>query len=120
MDKIPLIKKRDAVIIVTIAAISAVFLLFQQIVSPAVSAEITFSGENPTQISLSEDKIFTINGIEFQVKDKKICVKNSPCGSKICVRTGWIGTSAEIIACVPEKMTVRITGNSEKIDVIVG
>jgi len=43
----------------------------------------------------------------------KVRVKESSCPNKICVKTGWIKRSGEIIVCAPNEVTVRILSSKK-------
>ena len=74
-----------------------------KISSPGFSGEYLLS-EN-TEINLSFAKI--------TVKDGFVFVSESNCPDKLCERFGKISKSGESIICVPNKLTVKITGSGE-------
>jgi hypothetical protein len=59
-------------------------------------------------------------GMTVEVKDGRIRVVESDCRHQVCVNTGWIGRSGSIIACVPNRVVVRVDGPEEPfLDAIV-
>lgn len=114
-----LITRRDALIIATILAVAVAFLIIPALKSGEY-AEISFDGKAVKTVSLRKNEIFTINNITFEIKDGKISVTDSPCRDKICEHTGFIGSPSQTIVCLPEKMSVRIVGKSDDIDISVG
>jgi hypothetical protein len=62
--------------------------------------------------SIEKDQIFTVYGhigkLTIEIKDKKVRVKESSCPNQVCVKTGWINKSGEIIVCAPNEVTFRI------------
>lgn len=47
------------------------------------------------------------------IHDSAAHVSDSPCYSKICVNTGEIAYTGQIIVCVPNKVVVRVVGAEE-------
>ena len=115
-----MITKRDAVIISAILLLSIGGVLLPQLLSSGGSAVISIDGKTVRTVSLDKDLTFDEGGISFEVKNGGIAVISSPCRDKICQHTGYISSPAQTIVCVPEKMTVTITGNSDNIDLTVG
>lgn len=60
----------------------------------------------------NKSKIYYIEGeigiSKVEVKDGKVRMLESPCPNKICVDTNWIEKPGEIIACIPNKIIIRI------------
>ncbi len=54
-----------------------------------------------------------------QVKNKQVRVLASPCPEKICIKSGWIQRTGDILVCVPNKIVIRINGKQNgQFDVI--
>ncbi|MCP4398607.1 MAG: NusG domain II-containing protein [bacterium] len=49
------------------------------------------------------------------IHDGEVHVSESPCRHKICIKSGHISLAGELIACVPNKVVLRIVGD-EKAD----
>ena len=50
-----------------------------------------------------------VNGItRVHLQDGRVCVVESACPDKICVQTGWISNSARPIACLPNRVIIKI------------
>lgn len=79
-------------------------------------------GDVRHELSLDRDGTFRFDGIdaEFEVKDGKIRLTNASCPDKICEKTGYIGSSAQSIICVPNKITVSVAGSDGSVDVTIG
>jgi hypothetical protein len=48
----------------------------------------------------------------IQIRDGKAFVEYSPCPNKICIQQGKISKPGQWIACLPNKIFIRISGNS--------
>lgn len=76
---------------------------------------------------ISEDETLiniTSNSISFviQLKDEKVRFKESNCPNRVCVNTGFISKNAQIAACAPAGIIIKITGAevSDDPDMIIG
>jgi hypothetical protein len=69
--------------------------------------------------SLLTDTIIRVQGktgdILVRTKNGMICISESSCPHKICVKTGWIKKPGESIICVPNRLVVRIEGKKREI-----
>lgn len=67
--------------------------------------------------NLSEDRTVAVRcafgDVKVQIKQGKVAVVHADCPNKICVRTGWRWLANESIICVPNRLVVRILGDSE-------
>jgi len=41
---------------------------------------------------------------------------DSPCRGKVCVHGGWLTEAGELLACLPNKIMVRILGSDSRFD----
>jgi hypothetical protein len=48
------------------------------------------------------------------VRERKIRFTWSDCPDQVCVHTGWIGWSGQAAVCLPNRVMVRIQGNTEE------
>lgn len=83
-------------------------------------AEIAIAGKHWSSIDLYQDRIIDVEGklgvSRLEVKDGKIRFISSPCDTKQCIHQGWIHQSGEIVACVPNTISVRILGPDPRFD----
>ena len=83
-------------------------------------ASIFVGGKHWSNIDLYENSIIKVKGklgiSELQVEDGKIRFISSPCDTQQCVHHGWIKQSGEIVACVPNTVSVRILGPDPRFD----
>jgi len=103
--------KKVLVIVLMICAFISIILLFRSYLSTPEFVEVkTPNGE--TLYPIDEDKEFFVEGrigkVTIEIKGKRVRVKESSCPNKVCVKTGWIRRSGEIIVCAPNQVTVRI------------
>jgi len=92
------------------------------------TAVITLDGAEQARIDLStvtEPYTLTYTGKTgvtdvVEVSPGKIRVKEATCPDQVCVRQGWIETGVAPIVCLPNRLVIKITGNSNHIDGIAG
>jgi hypothetical protein len=69
------------------------------------------------QISLKEDGQHVIEGplgkAILVVRDGKADLKNAPCPLKICERMGPIENAGEVILCIPNRISIKVSGEEE-------
>ncbi len=71
--------------------------------------------------TLQENQEFDLAGplgeTHVQVVDGRIRVTESPCREKICIAAGWASQSGEWIACLPNRIFIRLEGGeSQSVD----
>lgn len=80
-------------------------------------AVVEVDGQEISRLDLSVDGQRVIKGLLgdtiVQVREGKVRVVKSPCPHKICVRTGWVSKSGNLIVCVPNRVVVRVEGEGE-------
>lgn len=54
-----------------------------------------------------------LGGAEIQIEDGGVEFIRSPCAQQVCVRTGRITRRGQIVACVPNRVVVRIPDGGE-------
>jgi len=78
----------------------------------AKRAVITIDNEPYKSVDLSVDDIFQIKTPKgantVEVKNNSISVIKADCKDEICVKSGAIGKSGEVIACLPHKLLIEI------------
>ncbi len=86
-------------------------------------AVVEVNGKAAMRVTLSAGqpaREFTVNGWQgrsvFEVKDGRVRMVRSACRDKICVGFGWVGTSGRTIVCLPNRVVIRVTGGSGKVD----
>jgi len=83
-------------------------------------AVIAIAGKHWRTVDLYEDGIYNVKGplgvSRLEVHEGRIRFISSPCDNKQCIHQGWIQQSGEIVACVPNTISVRILGPDPRFD----
>lgn len=64
--------------------------------------------DQPRTVSLEGPLGFT----ELDIHDGKVKVLSSPCPNKTCIRMGEARHAGDLIACVPNRLIIRIEGDN--------
>ena len=86
-------------------------------------AEIYQNGEKIKTLSLDEAQTFFVEGMytnEVTVENGKIAITHSDCPGGDCVRSGSIKAPGRSIVCLPNKVEIRIVGQGDDVDFVVG
>jgi len=66
------------------------------------------------QLDLARDGDYALVGplgtAKLSVRDSKAVLENAPCPLKICESMGPVGKAGEVILCLPNRISVRVTG----------
>jgi len=73
-------------------------------------------------LSMQKDRIIQLEpfGVSMvvEIRDQKVRVLSSSCQQQICVRKGWTGQVHNPIICIPNKITIDVTGADPGYDAI--
>lgn len=65
---------------------------------------------------LAEDRTLQVKGplglTEVQIRGGAVWVEDSPCTNKVCIAMGHISSSGQYVACLPNRVFVRISGGT--------
>lgn len=74
-------------------------------------------------LKTAENKTFDIKcggGVNtVEIKDGRIRVKDADCPDKVCVKTGWLSSSAIPIVCLPNYLVIEFKDDAE-VDAVAG
>ena len=113
---------RDIILIVAVLSAGVVLLIVTGSRGKAGSYVVVMVRNNETaRYSLSTDGIYTINGgtNTIEIKDGKVRMTEAECPNHLCVRQGWISFSGQSIVCLPNELSVTITGADDAADFIL-
>jgi len=116
LKKLTIIQKRELILIAAILVIagllSAVFYAGNR--KPAEQVVVTVDGKTVETLDLHKDVDMIIEGYggtdHLVIKDGYASITDASCPDKVCVRTGKIHKSGELIVCLPNRVVVTIEG----------
>ena len=123
-------KNKTAIIVLALLILSslAVMAIKYMLSSEHKTAKIYQDGEIIREIALDtltepiEFEITDENGHENIVRAEhgRIRIISADCPDKVCVNQGWIENGVVPIVCLPNKVTIEITGAESDIDARTG
>ncbi len=74
---------------------------------------------------LMTDRVIQVQGplgtTEVEINQGRARIVRSPCKLKVCIKSGYIQYADRLSACLPNKVVVRIEGESQRgLDAVVG
>jgi hypothetical protein len=107
-------------VILTVALLTLLFLYSSYWTgnSPAADyALIMVDHATPQRIELNHAQLVKVQGAigetVLQVEVGKIRVIASPCTGKQCIHAGWLQTSGEFTACLPNRVSIEVHSRSK-------
>jgi hypothetical protein len=108
----------DFAIVVILLAVTIAWLVVG--IKPLVAgsfAVVKVNGEQVAQIKLGSEDYISIKGalgpVLIGVDGSGVRILDSRCPNKLCTRMGPIKNAGEWIACVPNKLIIRIDGSRD-------
>lgn len=112
-----LIKHRtDIIVIASLLLLSLVVLLIVDLTKkPGAYATVEIEGVVVAEYPLDIDGVYTLNGGTniLTVKDGIAYMTYSSCPDHVCENTGKVRYVGETIVCLPNKLSVTVTGEAE-------
>ena len=77
------------------------------------------------RLALSIDQKTKVKGplgeTEVEIKKGQVRIIRSPCKNKVCIKSGYIRYADRLVACIPNRVLVRIIGDMQRgVDAVVG
>lgn len=114
-----LINLRDITIIVIMLLCVVLLYMFLKPKESGSIAVIEKNGNITEKIdfsTVSESYTVIVDNVEILIENDGVSVISSDCPDKVCIHTGKISHIGEVIACLPNKVTVVIEGNNTTLD----
>lgn len=101
----------DKLLLIALIFISASgFIFIKKAFPQGTDVLIEVNGKQEYKLPLNSDTTVSVKGpageTVVQIKDKRVCIRESSCPNKICIHSGWIDRGA--IICLPNKVVVSI------------
>ena len=109
-------KRRDFLVIGGLLLFSLVlFLVFHVGRQPGKEVIVRVDGREQGRYSLSKEGRFELNGGTniLCIRDGKAYMESADCPDKVCIHQGTISKAGETIICLPNRLTVTVTGDGE-------
>ncbi len=111
-------KRNDFILIIAVILI-ALIGFFAALKVPANTVRITVGGQLFCEKSLHNDcEIDIQNTNAVVIKNGEVYMKSATCPDKLCIHQGKISDSSKKIICLPNKVIIEVTKDSQ-IDMVV-
>ena len=107
-----ILSKADVVTFLLIVAIAITGIALMSSGEGAQLALIRLDGQIVRQVKLSEDQQFWVDSVRFEVKDGAIRFAESDCPGQECVHAGRFNRPGSSMACLPNRVSITILGQS--------
>ena len=117
-----MIKKRDLILIGGILLAALVMLIAVRWTAKAgASVIVRVDGQITEEISLNQSGVYSLNGGTniLHIEGGEAWLSEADCPDKLCVHQGKIHRTGEVITCLPNKLTVTVTGGDDSVDIIM-
>ena len=88
----------------------------------ADSAVITALGQATRHVSLRHDQMLVVPGplgaSVLEIKAGRVRFRASPCRGKQCIHSGWLSRAGDFAACLPNRVSVTLTGAGAQYDAV--
>ncbi|PLX79256.1 MAG: hypothetical protein C0615_02615 [Desulfuromonas sp.] len=107
----------DRLIVVSVAFLCLLLFIGIGLSRPGETVEVYRDGELVFRAPLQEERTVPLEGslgtTSLMIEGGTARIVDSPCPYKVCVGMGAIDHSGEIIACVPNRLLVRVVSQDE-------
>ncbi len=103
-------KKKDCILLSIIIIILLVFLAARFATGRGTGqyVKITENGRVIGSYPLNEDTVVTLTHNTVTIQDGKAYMSSADCPDSLCIKQGEISGSGEVIACLPNRVTVEV------------
>jgi hypothetical protein len=107
-----ILSKADAVLFVLIVLIAVAGIVLMAGGNGGQTAQIRIDGRIVREVRLDTDQTFWVDTVRFEVRDGSIRYAESDCPGQECVHVGWMSRPGSSMACLPNRVSVTIIGQS--------
>jgi hypothetical protein len=106
-------------IVAIVVAATLVGILYARLWQPPVDAtrfEIRVAGQPVGRYPLDIDRSVIVDGrlglSRIKVENGRVRFAASPCRNKICVHAGWLQHGGDAAACLPNRVSIALSGDA--------
>jgi hypothetical protein len=116
---------RPADTFVLILAFAVLGILYTELWGDGIAGDqvrILVGDKQLALVSLKQDQQMEVAGAlgssTLEISDGRIRFVDSACSEKLCVRNSWVSKGGQVVACLPNKVSVAILGGDYRFDAI--
>jgi len=104
-----------------LAGLAALYAL-RGAAGPGAWVEVAVEAEVVARLPLDRDTRLTVQGVQgpavIEVRDGRVRFVRSTCKTRYCVKSGWHSHRGEVAACLPNRVSLNITGEAAPWDAV--
>ena len=109
-------------IMAAIVMLPMLYAHFWTSTEPARFVKLIHGKNDIEELSLATDRQIEFAGdlgiSTLEIKHGKVRFIASPCHAKVCIHSGWIHNTGQILACLPNGVLVELEGGTNEFDAI--
>jgi len=109
-------------VFLTVASLAPLFLQPFSHRSEPEGVEVFSAGGLERVVPLSREGSYRVSGplgeSVFEIRDRKVRMKESPCPEKICLRSGWKDGAGQAIICAPNRTGLFLKAEVSDLDAV--
>jgi len=118
-----MITRADTLVIAaTLLLLPTLFLAYWGNHAVADTAHIMAADGREFTLPLDKDRRLTVNGplgaTTLEIHHGKIRFIDSPCRGKQCIHSGWLSRGGDFAACLPNRISITLSGQENRFDSI--
>lgn len=106
-----MIKKKEIIIILSVALVCIIALLLFLPKKSGQTVIITQDNSVLYRLPLGTDKTVQLDNCTVKIENGFAFMESSNCGNQICVNTGKISKTGEQVICLPNKVIIEVAEN---------
>lgn len=113
------VKKGDIIILLLIVALCFCWFVSDYSNNENLTVTVHSDGKviySQSLSSLTEEETVNISGCEIRVSSEGALFHSSDCPDGLCVKRGLLRKNGDVMACVPNMVTVEISSNKNAFD----
>lgn len=107
-------------IVLAAAALGALYAHFWQPAVAATHVEVRVAGAPAGRYALSEAREIPVRGrlgvSLLKIEDSRVRFVDSPCRNRVCVHSGWLHRGGDAAACLPNRVSLSLSGGGDALD----
>jgi hypothetical protein len=109
-------------ILVIVCTLPFLYVHLWFVSEPADFVLIRSSNNDPLAETLQTDRMLHVAGplgeSVIEIRDGRTRFFSSPCKSQACVHSGWLSSTGEFSACLPNRISLTLSGQHQHFDAI--
>ena len=115
--------RADWLLIATaICSLPFLYIHFWSRQGPAAYLRVQSGNSEAVVMPMYPDRRLTLEGplgnSTVELRDGQARFLDSPCTGKVCIHSGWLNSTGEFAACLPNRISIQLLGMHPRFDAI--